>query len=313
MIRNDNNQDIVTAQVRKMKSKNFSDYMDISILMIVGVLIIAIICTFFVEFVFGTEINWAEISANTVSVSACTIAIYLLLRSYSMRKGRKTADWQDGSQRLKTLSKMILEGDKAKYIASYCRAWEKERLDYDREDILSPVGVSLQDFKNKYSKYSRKELKANCAELTAYQLNTVLQAKRIKRLKFDERYFYSGVRGGKRHRSPSSEITTRQLNRLANIRIIITTVLTLLLSTTLLWDVILNFSWEALIKCVVKIAIIIFFGVIGMMGGYTFVTVNEVDEMNAKSDEIEVFLKWCDGNKDREKDGQKTVQASSTI
>ena len=295
MIENDNNEDFLTTQVRKMKSKSFSDYMDISILMIVGILIIAIICTFFVEFVLGGEINWAEISANTVLISVCTIAIYLLLRSYSMRKGRKTKEWQAGSERLKTLSKQVIDNDMTKYITEYCRSWEEERLENDVKDVLVPVGVSIIDYKDKYAKFDKQELKDKCSELTAYQLKAVLKAKKIKRLKFDERYFYSGVRNGKRYRSPSSEITTKQLNRLVNIRIIITTILTLLLSTTLLWDVILNFSWETLIKCVVKLAIIVFYGVLGMMGGYTFVTVNEVDEMNAKSDEIEVFLKWCDG------------------
>lgn len=123
----DDDEDFLTAQVRKMKSKSFADYMDISILMMVGILIVAIICTLFVEFVFGSEINWAEISANTVSVSACTIAIYLLLRSYSMRKGRKTVEWTDSSTRLKGLSKYILDNDMAKHISSYCREWESKR------------------------------------------------------------------------------------------------------------------------------------------------------------------------------------------
>lgn len=293
MIHNDNNNDFLTSQVRKMKSKSFSDYMDISIITMVVILIIAIICTFFVEFILGGDINWAEISANTVLISVCTIAIYLLLRSYSMRKGRKTSEWLASCERLKNLSKQVIDDDFVKYAAEYCRAWEEERLDNDIKDVIIPVGVSLDNFKETYSKFDKNELKAKCPELTAYQLKAVLKAKKVKRLKFDERYFYSSVKSGRGHRSPSEGITTRQLNRLINIRIIITTILTFLLSTTLLWDVILNFSWEILIKCVVKLAIIIFFGVIGMIGGYTFVTVNEVDEMNAKSDETEVFLKWC--------------------
>lgn len=297
MIQNDNNENFLTTQVRKLKSKSFSDYMDITIITMVGILIVAIMCTFFVEFVLGGKINWAEISANTVFISACTIAIYLLLRSYSIRKGRKSAEWLQSSERLKSLAKSVIDKDMAKHISEYCGAWEDERLDNDLKDTLSSVGITVTDFKEKYLKFSNKELKEQCTDLTAYQLKTILQAKKIKRLKFDERYFYSGVRGGRRRRSPSSELTTRQLNRLVNMRIIITTVLTLLLSTTLLWDVILNFSWEALIKCVVKLAIIIFYGVLGMMGGYTFATVNEVDEMNSKSDEIEVFIKWCEKEK----------------
>ena len=71
-------------------------------------------------------------------------------------------------------------------------------------------------------------------------------------------------------------------------------------------DIIIDFSLASIIKCVVKIAIIIFFGVIGMVGGYSFSAVRETSEMNAKSDEIEVFLKWCATNKDlTEKSGKE--------
>ncbi len=299
MIKNNDGMDRVTEQIKRIKSKSFTDYIDASMLMIVGVLIIAIICTFFTEFIFGGELNWAEISANTLSVSACTISIYLLLRAYAMRKGRKTDEWKNSSERMQSTSKRILKEGKAKRITEYCRAWEEERLNNDIEEVLSPVGITLDEFKKKYAKYNKSELKAKCTELTAYQLKTVLRAKRVKRLKFNERYFYSGAHSLGKHRSPSGELSTRQLNRIIIARIILTSVITMLLSTTLLWDLILNFSWEALIKCVIKLSIIIFFGVTGMVGGYTFATINEVEEMEAKADETEIFLNWCEDNKER--------------
>lgn len=310
MIEENNGMDKVTEKVKKIKSKSFTDYIDASMLMIVGVLIIAIICTFFTEFIFGGELNWAEISANTLSVSACTVSIYLLLRSYAIRKGRKTDEWKESSERLQTTSKRILNEGKAKRITEYCREWEDERLNNDIEDVLAPVGITLAEYKEKYAKYSKAELKAKCTELTAYQLKTVLRAKRVKRLKFNERYFYSGTHGLSRHRSPSGELSTRQLNRIITARIVLTSSITMLLSTTLLWDLILNFSWEALIKCVIKISIIIFFGVTGMLGGYTFATINEVDEMQSKADETEIFLKWCE---DKETNSVKEPQIRTTV
>lgn len=300
MIKNDNeNSDLITRQARKLKSRSFASYMDITILAMVAILIVAIVCTFFGEIVFGGEIDWAEISASTVTISACTIAIYLLLRSYSMRKGRKTEVWINSFDRQKELSRRILQEDKAKYITQYCRAWEAERLDYDIEDVIAPVGIKLEDYKDKYVLFNKRELKERFKELTDYQISAILKAKKIKRLKFDERYFYSGSHRAGKRRAPSSEIGTRQLNRIANARIIISTVVTMLLSTTLMWDVIFNFTWEAFIKCVIKIAIICVFGAVGMLGGYTFVTVNEVDEANAKSDELVIFLKWCDNLKEK--------------
>ena len=79
--------------IKKVKSKSFADRMDISIILIIAILFLTIVTTFLVEFVFDPNFNWREVGINTVLVSACTIAIYLLMRLYSMRKGRYTDSW----------------------------------------------------------------------------------------------------------------------------------------------------------------------------------------------------------------------------
>lgn len=290
--RHDYNEKLIQPAMRKIKEKSFGDYLDISIVVMVIGLFIAIVFTFLVDFVFDTQIDWKDVSVNTVIISVCTIAIYLLLRTYAMRKGRKTKAWVEASVRLNAKGKELIDSDSARYITAYCREWEEERLNNDIEDTLSPVGIKLKDYKEKYAKLTKKEL-AKQPELTKYQRKVVAQAKKIKRLKFDERYFCVNSNGNSRHRSPSSGLTSKQVNRLAMARIILTTVLISLVTASLLRDIIIDFSWTSVIKCVIKIAIIIFFGVIGMVSGYSFAAVRESDEMNEKADEIEIFLKWC--------------------
>ncbi len=191
------------------------------------------------------------------------------------------------------LGKDILNGNRARFISSYCREWEEERLNSDIEVVLSPVGITLEEFKEKYAKYDSKELAEKFPELTGYQLKTVLRAKRIKRLKFDERYFYVNANAG-RHRSPSGGVKAKQLNQMIIARIAFTTLAFSLISASLLRDIIIDFSWTSVVKCLIKVAITLFFGAMGMIGGYNFTTTREVSEMNAKSDEIEIFLKWCE-------------------
>ncbi len=296
----DYNDKVIQPIIKKVKAKSFADYLDISIIIMVIGLFIAIVFTFLVEFIFDAKIDWKELSVNTVIISACTIAIYLLLRTYAMRKGRKTKAWEEASELLQANGKKIINEDCARLITAYCRAWEDERLDNDIESILTPVGIKLQDYKKLYAKLSKRELIKTHPDLTKYQIKTICNAQRIKRLKFDERYFYVNANDSKRHCSPSGGITSKQLNRITNGRIVVTTLIISLVSAALLRDIIIDFSLASVIKCIVKIAIIIFFGVIGMVGGYSFSAVRETTEMNAKSDEIEVFLKWCK-NRPKEK------------
>lgn len=293
----DYNEKLIQPIIKKIKARSFADYLDISILVMVLGLFVAIVFTFLVDFIFDASIDWKDITVNTVIISACTIAIYLLLRTYAMRKGRKTKAWEEASELLRANGKKIINENRAQYITEYCRMWEAERLDNDIETVLTPVGIKLEDYKQYYAKLSKNELIKKHPELTKYQIKLICRAQRIKRLKFDERYFYVNSNNYNRHCSPSGGITSKQLNRLTIGRIIITTMIISLISAALLRDIIIDLSLASIIKCVVKVAIIIFFGVIGMVGGYSFSAVRETSEMNAKSDEIEVFLKWCEEKK----------------
>ena len=297
----DYNEKYIQPIMKKIKERSFSDYLDISIVIMIVALFVAIVFAFLVDFIFDSEIDWKDIGVNTVIISACTIAIYLLLRTYAMRKGRKTKAWTEAFVRLNERGKNIIEGDYAQYITAYCRDWEEQRLYEAMEDIILPVGISLDEYKTKYAKYTKKEIKEKFPDLSEYQYKTILCAKKVKRPKFNERYFYVNSTVNK-NRSPSDGITTKQLNRLTTGRIVLTTVITSLVSAALLRDIIIDFSLASIINCLVKVAIIIFFGVIGMVGGFSFTAVRESSEMNAKSDEIEVFLKWCTTNKKLNKD-----------
>lgn len=286
----------VTAKSKKIKERTFADYLDTSIVVMIVGIVVAIVLTFFVTFIFDPHFDWKDVGVNTVLITACTVAVYLLVRYYAMRKGRKTIVWVEASEKVRQRGKTIIESDRAKLIPKYCRAWEDERLKSDITVALAPMGITYEEFKAKYAVLGKKELAKNYPALTAYQIKAILRAKKIKRLKFDERYFYVNAVASNHNRAPSGGINTKQLNRLTIARITMTSVVTSLVSATLLRDIIIDFSAVSIIKCVIKLAIIIFFGAIAMIGGYTFTSVKETNEMNAKSDEIDVFLKWCEEN-----------------
>lgn len=293
-------ENLITAKSQKIKERTFADYLDTSIVIMIAGIVVAIALTFFVTFIFDPRFDWKEVGVNTVLITACTIAVYLLVRYYAMRKGRKTSVWVQAGERVKERGKTIIESNKAKLIPKYCRAWEDERLKNDITVALAPVGITYEEFMSRYAVLGKRELLEKYPELTAYQIKTVLRAKKIKRLHFDERYFYVNAVTSNRSRAPGGGISTKQLNRLTVARITLTSVVTSLVSAALLRDIIIDFSAASVIKCVIKLAIIIFFGAIAMIGGYTFTSVKETNEMNAKADEIDIFLKWCEENSKNE-------------
>lgn len=295
MLRDNQDNETRSRPAGVKKERSPSDLLDNSIIVMLVGLFVAIIFTFLVDFIFDPKFNWKEVGVDTAIVCACTIAIYLLLRSYMQRRGRRTDEWRSANARISGIGKEVLERDFAQYMTRYCRQWEEKRLDEDRKAVLSVTGITLEEFKTKYLNYNQTDLKKKFPDLTESMLKTIRAAQRIRRLHYDERYLYVHTdRRLFRHASPSSGISTETLNALTTVRIIITSLLTSLFTASFLQEIIFNFSKEAIIRCIVKLAIILFFGALGMIGGYNFAFVKEVREMHAKSDDLETFIKWCE-------------------
>lgn len=283
---------------REKKRVSRADFLDASTLVIVAALVIAIICAFLVQFVFSPEINWRNVGVDTAIICACTISIYILLRSYTLRRGRRTDAWKDAEARVDKNGKQITEKNYARLTADYCRAWEQDRLDEAQNAILSRVGVSLADFKEIYCKYTSKEIRKSkdtaLQGLTEAQREAIIRAASVRRMRYNERYLFNDETSNAQ-RSPSERMRTSTVNMLVNLRTVITSILTCALSASFLQDVIFNFSAEAVVQCIIKLALVAFFGALGMIGGYNFSTVREVREMNMRADEQERFIKWAEG------------------
>lgn len=271
------------------------DFLDAGTFVIVGALVIAIICAFLAQFVISPEISWKEVGVAGAIICAASISIYILLREYMIRRGRRTEQWQDAFARVQRNNKEITERHLSPLTHEYCRAWEQERLDDAQNAVLERVGLSLADFRATWCKYSKGELKA-VEGLTEAQKTAIIKAQNVRRMKYDERYLFDDENGG-RQKSPSERMSTSTQNLVANIKTAVTTVITSFLSASFLQEVIFDFSAEAVISCVVKLALVAFSGAVGMISGYNFSAQKEVKEMTALADEQERCIKWCEVQK----------------
>ena len=119
-------------------------------------------------------------------------------------------------------------------------------------------------------------------------------------MKYDESYLSVYDRNGRRI-SPSGGIKTKTVVRLQTVQTLFTTALTSVFSVSMALDIIADPSFATVVTCLVKIVIILGFGAWGMVGGYNMSAVRETDELGAKADEQERFMKWCETTPDKKK------------
>ena len=299
MIREEKQQNL--PAVRPMHNRTFASLLDGLTLTVAGVLIVVIFMVYMTQVSFNSEIDWRDAGFEGGLMYICTVSFYLLLRSYSSRKGRSVEAYSRALQRIERNNDAIVQRGYARHTRAYCRAWEEEELNGAREHVLADAGIRLAEFNGTYCKYSRKELAEKFPELTEFQRQTVLRAKRIRRLKYDESYLSVYDKHGRRS-SPSGGFTARKMKRVQLAQTLVTTALTSSLSISMALNIVADPSFATVVMCLVKIVTILACGVWGMIGGYNMSAVREVEEMGAKADEQERFIKWCEQAPKGEKD-----------
>lgn len=288
------------------KNRNFSSLIDGITLSVAAILIIVIFMMYLTEVSFNGNINWKDVSFSGLLMYICTVSFYFLLRSFSGRKGRQTPNHLNAQARIEQNNDKIVQNGYAARTREYCRAWEDAELDSARSHVLADAGIKLADFKNEYCKYTAHELVSAYPDLTEYQRETIIRAKRIKRLRYDESYLTVYDKHGRR-KSPSGGFTTRSMKRVQTLQTLITTALSSTFSVYMALDIIANPSFATVVMCLVKIVIILGCGAWGMIGGWNMSSVREVEELGAKADEQERFIKWCEITPQKEQEYDAAV------
>ena len=294
MIKEENPQNL--PALRPVRNKTFAGLLDGLTLTVAGVLIVVIFMVYMTQVSFNSSIDWKDAGFEGGLMYICTVSFYLLLRSYSSRKGRSIDAYVKAAERIERNNDTIVQKGYARYTHEYCRAWEEEELNGAREHVLADAGIKLAEFNDSFCKYSKKELREKFPELTEFQLKIILRAKRIKRLEYDESYLSVYDKHGRRC-APSGGFTTRKMKRVQLVQTLVTTALTSSLSISMVLNIVTDPSFATVVMCLVKIVTILGCGVWGMIGGYNMSSVREVEEMGAKADEQERFIVHCENRK----------------
>ena len=291
------------ADTRPYRKLTFSDGLDLTTIILVIGMTVAISFVFLADFILDGTINWKNVGVDTGIIAGCTISIYLLLRSFARRRGRRTKEWVDARARLNKKGRELVEKGDIEHASTYCREWEDERLRSDRKEILSCAGLNIEDYEKTFCKYGRREIRKTFPNLTAVQRRTIAKARRVRRLRYNEGYLSANAKKRGRH-SPSGGLTSDTIDILQAIKTIITTLVAAFCSAAIVQEIIFNPSKEAVVALIVKLVIIAFSSAFAMVGGYNLSAVREVDEMNDRADEMDKFKKWCDEHRTMQKAGE---------
>ena len=203
----------------------------------IAAMLIVIFMVYLTSVKINTNVSVRDITVSGVLMYACTVSIYMLLRSFANRKGRASKAFAAVWETIEKNAVYIVENGLAGMVREYCRKWEEAEHNEARRRALADCGISLEKYLAEYAKYSRREIKKNFSDLTEYQRATILRVKKIKRLHFDESYLSVFENYGHRV-APSGGFTVRKRRKLQTIQTFFTTAISSLFSAYLALEII---------------------------------------------------------------------------
>lgn len=295
MIEEQKMQETVPVVFKRTGSKTFTRMLDGVTITTILLIFVSVALLYLTNISVDMNMSWKDFGYEAGILYIFTVAINLLARSVAKRRGRETKPYEAARKAVNDNEDEIISKGLRGMERDYCRTWEEAELRDSREKVLSSVRLSVDVFESEYIKYSNKELKDKQQELrlTDYQLKVIRKAKRIRRLKFDEKYLSANMKV-RRRVSPTGEINTSQYEKLHTLKYLFTAFAGVCVSASLALDVIANPTFGTVVMCVIKIVTILISAVCGMMGGYKLTAELETAELLRKAVEQKNFIKWCE-------------------
>lgn len=284
----------VPVVFKRSGSKTFARLLDGVTITTILLIFVSVALLYLTDISLNMNMSWKDFGYEAIILYIFTVAINLLARSVAKRRGRETKQYENAQQAVTANENEIINKGLRGLERDYCRRWEEEELHDAREKVLSSARINVDTFESEYLKYNAKELKAKQKELslTDYQLKVIRKAKRIRRLRFDEKYLSASLKEGHRV-SPIDEINATKYERVHTIKYLVTAFAGVCLSASLALEVIADPTFATVVKCVIKIITIIVSSVAGMINGYKLTAEMETAELQRKAVEQKNFIKWC--------------------
>lgn len=298
MIKENRETEAAPEVFRRVSKKTFSHFLDGVTIITIGLIFVSVALLYLTNISVDMNMTWKDFGYEAVILYIFTVAINLLSRSVAKRRGRETKQHAEALKAVNDLEEQIIESGLKGLERDYCRRWEDEELRDARRKILASARIDLEAFETLYLKYSCKELKAKGRELglTEYQVKVVSKAKRVRRLRYDERYLSANLKE-RRRISPTDEINSAKYERIHTVRYLITAFAGVCISASIALDIIADPTYGTVVMCIIKIITILISAVAGMIGGFKLTSEQETAELMRKAAEQKNFIKWCEREK----------------
>ncbi len=274
---------------KRLKSE---DIINRALYTVIVLLVLGVLSSFFVQELPGFVLDLRNIAIDALWVMACCFCIGELFKRVFINKARSTEEYgkikEEAENALNTLSSNELDCR-----AEYCKAYEDEEYNRQLKRCLANIGISEEEYKEKYFSLSRKELKKIYGEsLSKTQLNDLAQINKLKRVNYNPDFFTVSLET-KEDCSPSQMFNANKENKRNSFSSAFTSIASGFFCVTFAGGFAFSFSMSALFGAIIKIITIIISASSKATFGWNLVMVTEVNRYKLQISEVKKLKNFC--------------------
>jgi hypothetical protein len=263
---------------------------------ILTLLVVSILATFFVKDLPGFALDIRSFAIDGLWVMVGCYSIGEVLKRIFRNKGKSTKEYDEAQKEAKKALDSLTEDELAAR-AEYCTWYEDTEYERAVKRLLSNIGMKKEEYLEKYTLLSKKELKERYGNsLTKKQIKTLSQINSLERVEYDPSFFLYAEYAGN-GRSPSQAYNADREDKQNSLISLITSFGSGLFAVTFAGELVLSFSLAVLFSAIVKLTITAIIGAFKANFGWNLSMRTDIGRFNTQVKEVANLKKWYADNK----------------
>ncbi len=280
---------ITKTTVKQTAQKYMTTILEVIVLLIIS----AIIFSYFYTFNVDPNITFKDYTINALLVCFGTFSVGMLCRQIAINKARATEEYKKARQETVDEIKALRDKKYGQYVSKYCVWYSEELQKTEQTHILESVGLTYEDYKQKYA-YKKQD--KTFEELNELQNKSIKQADKVPLRNYDSNYLLTVDYTNSASLTPSNAYHPKKQMTKNTIIAILTTILGSLFVCSIGLDIILNFSTKTLVLAILKLIMLGVSSAFRLVFGWRFVFETEIPNLELKKSEIKNCIVFCETN-----------------
>lgn len=256
-------------------------------------LIVAVLAIIVAAMVFFTDLDGgfaitSDFSPSLVVLFCCCVVEYYSTKHMGTREGMREEGYKKAIDKHKEASRACQTKVGMRGLMKFCTDYAEQDLIRRRNALLSQVGISYEEYSEKYMKLGPKELPS---EMPKAVRKAIAKANKLRPVVISQDNLIFAVEDEKQIKL---KLSTARSERIKDITFIVPTLISTFFAASMVIEVIQDLSFATVTACMLKVFCIILNAVKGYQNGYYNIVDGHVECAEARTYLLEECIAWAE-------------------